>query len=234
MPAALGSVYKSAADHVLLELRGLLYSGSLKPGARVSIDELAERFGVSRTPVRDAIFALRVEGLLTIEPRVGVFVRPISNEEVLDVYRIREALDPLVVMLATERSTPEERLDQLDTVHLLEMTASEHDVASYVNLLEQRRESLLAMARSEALGDTLRTIDGRVRLLRFRNLSQSGHLAKSAQQHSLIAQAIFNQDSNGAAIAMTLHTRDARTRIMNLLAAEASVDETGSVSVFAE
>ena len=212
------SAYPSVKDHITAELRGLLYGGTLKVGDRVAIDEIAERFGVSRTPVRDAVFALSQEGLLVIEPRVGVFVRPITNEEVLDVYRIKEALEPLVARLATERSTPQERSDQLQAVKLLEAAAEERNVALYVDLLEQRREMLLAMARSEALGDCLRTIDGRVRFLRSRNLSQIGYLAASAQQHRLIAEAIYSDDSSGAAIAMSLHNRDARRRILALVA----------------
>lgn len=66
-------------------------------------------------------------------------------------------------------------------MHVLEKAATDNDVASCFDLLEQRREMLLDMARSDALRDSLRAIDGRVRFLRFRNLSQVGHPAKSAQ-----------------------------------------------------
>lgn len=225
--------YPSAKDYVAYELRSLLHAGRMPPGSRVSIDEIAERYGVSRTPVRDAIFALSAEGLLTVEPRVGVFVRKISQQEVFDLYQIREALDPVMATLATERSTSQERFEQLEAVRLLEMAAAERDVASYVELLEQRREVLLAMARADALRDSLRTIDGRVRLLRFRNLSQVSYLDRSAFQHRSIAEAIYNGDGSGAAMAMALHTRDARRRIFTLLA-DGEPDGVSPVSMFVE
>ncbi|MGH8967192.1 MAG: GntR family transcriptional regulator, partial [Actinomycetes bacterium] len=63
---------QSAKDVVADAIRALIHEGSMASGERVSIDELAERFGVSRTPVRDALQQLSVEGLVTITPRVGV------------------------------------------------------------------------------------------------------------------------------------------------------------------
>ncbi|WP_239123827.1 GntR family transcriptional regulator, partial [Sphaerisporangium siamense] len=90
----------SAKDVVAEEIRALIYNGTMASGARISTDELAERFGVSRTPVRDALQQLSVEGLVTITPRVGVFVREISPQEITDVYQIKTALEPMMAAWA--------------------------------------------------------------------------------------------------------------------------------------
>ncbi|MBB4699384.1 DNA-binding GntR family transcriptional regulator [Sphaerisporangium siamense] len=207
----------SAKDVVIEEIRALIYNGTMASGARISTDELAERFGVSRTPVRDALQQLSVEGLVTITPRVGVFVREISPQEITDVYQIKTALEPMMAAWAAERGTPEQRAAFRGAFDELERLARSDNVQEYVRALEERREALLAMARSDGLRDSFAVLDGRVRLLRFRNLSQPGRLIESAAQHRSIAEAIEAGDPDAAYIAMRDHMLDATARVRLLV-----------------
>ncbi|MGH8967193.1 MAG: GntR family transcriptional regulator, partial [Actinomycetes bacterium] len=200
------------------EIRALIHEGTMASGQRVSIDELADRFGVSRTPVRDALQQLSVEGLVTITPRVGVFVREISAQEITDVYQIKTALEPLMASWAAERGTEEQRAAFHESLGDLERAARDNDVPSYVRLLEQRREALLAMAASDGLRDALGVLGGRVRLLRFRNLSQPGRLSESAAQHRALADAIAAGDPEAAYTAMQAHLQHSTVRVQELLA----------------
>lgn len=209
---------RSAKDAVVEEIRALIHHGDLRLGERVSIEELATQFGVSRTPVRDALWQLSAEGLVTIEPRVGVFVREISDREVTDVYRIKGVLEPVMAAWSAKRGTPSQRREFLTSVDNLDAAASSGDVATYVRLLEGRREALLDMAGSQPLRDTLAVLDGRVRLLRFRNLSQPGRLLESSAQHRKVAQCVARGDSVEAEKAMRLHMNDAEDRVRRMLA----------------
>jgi DNA-binding GntR family transcriptional regulator len=208
----------SLKEAVTEEIRGLIHREELAVGRRVSIEDLATRFGVSRTPVRDALFELRAEGLVSIESRVGVFVRAIGDREAMDVYAIKVALEPLMAQLAAERGTLEQRQDFYQSVGELDADAKAGDVAHYVSLLESRRARLLEMANSVALKDSLSVLEGRIRLLRFRNLSQPRQLERSAKQHRAIALAIQAGDGDAAHEAMRLHMLDARRRVRALLA----------------
>src|ERR1700733_9219430 len=167
---------KEAATEVI---RGLIHSGEIGAGERISIEALASTLGVSRTPVREALWQLSVEGLVTIQPRVGVLVREIEDQEVLDIYRIKGVLEPLMAEWAAERGTPGQRQQIYDSVDELDAAAEADDVTRYVALLEERRGRLLAIANSSALQDSLGILEGRVRLLRFRNLSRPGQLDRS-------------------------------------------------------
>lgn len=220
---------QSAKEAVTEAIRGLIHSGEIGMGERISIEALASTFGVSRTPVRDALFQLSVEGLVTIQPRVGVLVREIGEQEVLDIYRIKGVLEPLMVEWAAERGSPEERQALYDSVDRLDDAAAAGDVARYVGLLEDRRATILAMVGSSALQDGLSILNGRVRLLRFRNLSQPGQLGRSARQHRLVAKAIRDGDAAGASKAQQAHMKDAMARIRSLLAKEKD-DGTGRVA----
>ncbi|MDF5753176.1 GntR family transcriptional regulator [Spongiactinospora sp. TRM90649] len=207
----------SAKDVVIEEIRALIHNGTVASGERISTDELAERFGVSRTPVRDALQQLSVEGLVTITPRVGVFVREISPQEITDVYQIKTALEPMMAAWAAQRGTPEQRAAFHGTFDELERLARANDVQGYVRALEERREALLAMAGSDGLRDSFAVLDGRVRLLRFRNLSQPGRLTVSASQHRPIAEAIEAGDAEAAYTAMQKHMLDATARVRLLV-----------------
>lgn len=207
----------SAKDVLVERIRELIYSGELAPGERIGVQELAERFGLSRTPVRDALWHLNSEGLLRIAPRVGVFVRQIPPQEVLEVYRMKGALEPIMASWAAERGTVAERTQFHRSMTALRRMARSGDVEGYVDLLEERRQSLLDMARSAVLADELAVIDGRVRMLRHRNLSQPGALRVSVRQHGEVAAAVHAGDAQRAFDAMSAHMLDATARVRQLL-----------------
>ncbi len=208
--------WSSAADAATEHLRELINSGQLAPGAKVVIDKVAAQLGMSSTPVRDAFKRLQTEGLVDIVPRVGVYIREIPADEVRDVYAIKELLEPLMVRLATLRGTPEQRESLLSSSAALLSLSEQGDVDKYVNLVEERRVLLLAMAESEVLREVFRAIDGRVRLLRYRNLAQPGRTNESAIEHDRIGRAISAGDPEEAGALAGYHVESA-TRWLNRL-----------------
>jgi DNA-binding GntR family transcriptional regulator len=235
MTARVGSLrVLSAKQAVTEEVRALIHQGELRFGERVSIEALAVRFGTSRTPVRDALFQLSSEGLVSIEPRVGVYIRNITDQEVVDVYQIKGLLEPLMASWAAERATSSQREQFHASLESLDQAASDGDVALYVTLLEERRRALVEMAGSPALDDTLTVIDGRVRLLRFRNLQQPERLAQSAAQHRAVADAVRDGDPERAYETMRFHMHDALVRVRRLLQSDAAGTRTGTRSLRAE
>lgn len=223
MPARVGSLrVLSAKEAVTEEVRALIHQGELRFGDKVSIEALALRFGTSRTPVRDALFQLSSEGLVSIEPRVGVYIRAITDQEVVDVYQIKGLLEPLMASWAAERGSLPQREQFHSSLASLDQAAADGDVALYVTCVEDRRRALVEMAGSSALDDTLHVIDGRVRLLRFRNLRQPGRLAQSAAQHRAVADAVRDGDPERAYETMRFHMHDALVRVRRLLRTDAA------------
>lgn len=209
--------FASAKEHCADALRSMLHSGALNSGDRLNLKALSEEFGVSTTPVREAAWQLRTEGLLEVTPRVGIFVRFISDDEVLDIYDIKAALEPLMAQWATERGAESERRRYANGFAALSRAAARSDLAVYVRLIEERRQQLMRIAGSKSLCDTLEVIDGRVRLLRYRNLAQPGSMDASVRQHRLVAEAIGQGEAALAKVRMAEHMTDAGLRIRNLL-----------------
>ena len=113
MPASNG---ESSKEQIYTELRHAIIMGHVKPGERLNVDELAGRYGISITPVRDALQALCENGLLTQKPRSGFFVPEITLKELRDLLEMREILELSAVARAAERIT-EHELAELDAVH---------------------------------------------------------------------------------------------------------------------
>lgn len=208
----------SAKDWAVEQVRSKLHRGELSPGDRVLTEALAQELDISRTPIRDALWQLEREGLVTINPRVGVFVRHISPIEIADIYRIKQAIEPLMAEWAAERAPASARNRYFEAVTGLKVVADAGDVDHYIDQLEQCRAELLRLARSAPMADIIGSIDGRVRLMRFRDLSQVRLLAQSAEHHLTVATAILEGDGERAFDAMRIHMVDVAKRLQKLFA----------------
>jgi DNA-binding GntR family transcriptional regulator len=120
------------ADEIALKIEADIASGAIPAGAVLRQGRLAEQFGVSRTPIREALRLLAAEGIVAFSPNRGVRVRGTGDEELTEAFRIRADLEGLAVELATPRFTPEA---------LAALTAAEQRYAELTHeLVEQRRE----------------------------------------------------------------------------------------------
>lgn len=212
--------YRSAADLATEDIRNRIHSGQLAWGMRIAIDDLAAQMAISSTPVRDALKRLENEGLVEIIPRVGVYVRVIPTEEVVEVYTIKQSLEPLMARWATLRAGPAEAESFTASIPDLMRLAAEGNVEAYVNLIEERRKAFLDMSRSQVLREIFHTIDGRVRLLRYRNLEQPGRMRKSALEHRAVARAVAAGDADRAAALTADHVRSATESVLKLIRQE--------------
>jgi DNA-binding GntR family transcriptional regulator len=111
-----GGAAGTKADEIALALEDAVISGELAPGTVLRQETLSDRFGVSRTPIREALRRLAATGLVSFEPNRGVRVRTISREELREAFLVRAELEALVTELATSRMTPAdvERLAEAD------------------------------------------------------------------------------------------------------------------------
>jgi DNA-binding GntR family transcriptional regulator len=127
---------------VVDRLRALILSRHLKPGERLVQSELAERLGVSRTPVREALHKLAAEGLVTISHYKGASVAALSRAELEGIYSVRTALEGYAAFLAAQHLTDED-LDVLDAL-LLQMKEA-YQAGDRVRLLEVNRQFYLCL-----------------------------------------------------------------------------------------
>jgi DNA-binding GntR family transcriptional regulator len=200
-----GGRRRTLADELRLQLADEILRGLISPGAALDETELARRFGVSRTPVREAIRQLDASGLVEVRPHRGAVVARPSEERLIGMFEAMAELEALCAGLAAERMTAAER-GALEAVHE-ELRALMHggDPQHYHEVNEAFHATIYAGAHNSYLAEMTHATRKRVQPFRraqFRNL---GRLAKSHLEHDRVVVAILRGDRVGAAAAMRLH-----------------------------
>ena len=204
-PAAGGVGRRTLADELRLQLADEIVRGLISPGAALDESELARRFGVSRTPVREAIRQLDASGLVEVRPHRGAVVARPSEERLIGMFEAMAELEALCAGLAAERMTAIERA-ALEAVHEgLRALVHGSDPQHYHEVNEAFHATIYAGAHNSYLAEMTHATRKRVQPFRraqFRNL---GRLAKSHLEHDRVVVAILRGDRAGAAAAMRLH-----------------------------
>jgi DNA-binding GntR family transcriptional regulator len=182
---------------VIPALREAIVGNLLAPGERLTEVALAARLGVSRTPVREAFSQLEREGLVTVLPRVGVFVREITARDIEETYIVRAALETLAVELATQRRTPVGIAQLDDTLADMAAAVEAVDEVEYTGALDRYYAVVMAMADNATLEATHHSLLGPVRRLRRIAMTHPGRMAASYKLSVRIRDAIVHGDPAG-------------------------------------
>lgn len=185
-------------EKILETIRDAIIDGTLKPGEKVAEPELAERFGISRTPIREAFRQLESEGYLTVIPRKGAVVVSYSEKDVEEFYAIKSILEGYAARRACENLSARE-LEKLQAINgkLLHL-ADEGDFKHFFKVHNDFHEMFLRAADNEKLYDLIMNLVGKFHRLRIASLSLPGRMHISVQEHEKIIEAFRNKDADTA------------------------------------
>ena len=203
----------SATDHVLDALRTAILAGELAAGETLRQEDLAERLGVSRMPVREAIKRLHSEGLVEVLPSRRVRVAELSRAEIEDIYDMRAALEPLAIRLAVPRLT---KAQLRDAAHALEAADDEEDADTFGVRNAAFHLSLMnACERTRLLNGIASLLDLSDRYQRAA-LRHDEHNALVRAEHAALLEAARAGDAEEAARLTEAHVRGAGARLLGL------------------
>jgi len=198
--------YKPLREIVLDALREAIISGVLEPGERLMEIQLAEEMGVSRTPVREAIRKLELEGFVIMIPRKGAYVAGVSHKDVKDVFEIRAALEGLAAGLAAQKVTQEE-IEQIElALHY------EREPASLEEMVQSDTDFhalLYKASRNERLIQILGNLREQIQRFRTTSLAVPGRVKNAIQEHKALADAIARNDVEDAQRLAAAHIENA-------------------------
>jgi len=197
----------SAREQVYLALREAIVSAELEPGRRLSENELAERLGVSRTPVREALVRLRDERLVAIVPQLGTFVTLISADGVADAHFVREALECAAIRLATERCTEEDLAELQSNLAAQDRAQAGGDAETFDRLDEALHRRLCELSGHESAWDLSRRANGHLDRVRRLSLPEPGYLGEMVAEHREVVAAVAQGDPDAAEAALRHHLR---------------------------
>ena len=191
----------SLSGRVFQKIRDDILQGKYKEHDELREITLGNELGVSRTPVREALRQLELEGLVTIIPNKGAYVTGITRKDVRDIYAIRSSLEGLCARWATEHIT-QEQLDELEEILLLSefhMKKEGSNNAEQVCVLDGRFHDILYEASgSRILGKLLSDFHKYVQVTRKSSVVSEERARKSIREHRQILRAIEEQDADSA------------------------------------
>ncbi|GAB4303413.1 MAG: GntR family transcriptional regulator [Desulfuromonadia bacterium] len=188
--------HQTLREKILETIRNAILTGELKPGARVSEPDLAARFGISRTPIREAFRQLESEGYLTVIPRKGAVVATFSPKDIEEFYEIKSILEGYAARKATPHLTPRD-LERLRSINArLGDIAATGDVNLFFKAHNEFHELFIRACGNEKLADMIRGLVGRFKRLRTASLSMPGRMEISVTEHAKIIDAFERRDPN--------------------------------------
>lgn len=209
--------YKPLREVVFESVRGAIISGVLKPGERLMEVQLAEKLGVSRTPIREAIRKLELEGLVIMMPRKGAYVADLSLKDITDVLEIRAALEGLASGLAALRITDEE-IEELELIALQFHKAIEAD--DFDNIVQKDIEfhdKIFKATRNEKLLQITNNLREQVQRFRLMYINKSNKSKDLAKEHYEIAEAISKRNIDVAEKIAKKHIENAEKYILTMV-----------------
>lgn len=210
--------YKPLREIVFQYLREAILEGKLEPGKRLMEMQLAEELGVSRTPIREAIRKLELEGLVIMVPRKGAYVADVSVKDMLEVLEIRAALEGLAASLAAERMTAKE-IKSLKT--LAEEFKKFHLEKNFQGMVEKDvefHEKIFVSTRNEKLYQISQSLREQIYRFRVRYISEYDQSKNLVIEHDKIFRAIAEGDRKMAYDYGWEHIESLRKHMINSVA----------------
>lgn len=190
--------HQTLRERILETIRDAIMTGVLKPGERVAEPELAERFGISRTPIREAFRQLESEGYLTVIPRKGAVVVSFTERDVEEFCAIKSILEGYAARKACERMTDRE-IEKLQAINeRLRHLADEEDIRHFFKVHSDFHDLFIKAADNEKLYDLIVNLVDKFQRLRFASLSLPGRMRISVEEHEKIIEAFRRRDADEA------------------------------------
>ena len=209
--------YKPLREVVFNSIRGAIISGVLKPGERLMEVQLAEKMGVSRTPIREAIRKLELEGLVVMIARKGAYVADLSIKNITDVLEVRAVLEGLASGLAALRMTDEEIKDLELTARHFEQAMNSNDVEGVIQTDIEFHEKIFKSTRNEKLQQLANSLMEQVQRFRVMYLNKAIKSTNLIKEHYKIVEAISRRNREMAENIAKIHIQNAEKDMMRLL-----------------
>lgn len=206
-----------SADIIRETLREAILDSRFGPGARLREEELATYFGVSRTPVREALQVLRTEGIIEFLPNQGARVATLTTDDILALYLVREVLEGLAARLAAVRMKGDQRQQLLDILSEMEAATARNDPEEIADLNLKFHAQVRLAANNPYLNRFLEQVEHAVRRFGQTTFSYPGRVETSMEEHRRIIDAVLAGDPAEAERVAIDHMQTARQLRLQML-----------------
>lgn len=201
LPIVPTALYQEVAER----LRQRIFAHELPPGSWIDEQRLAEEYGISRTPLREALKVLASEGLVTLKPRRGCYVTEISAQDLQDIFPLLALLEGRAVAEAIQQARPAD-IAELEALHArLEQAAQNRKIERFFETNQEFHRKLQELSGNRWMLTLVQHLRKVMKLSRLLSLSHEGRLEQSLEEHRRIMAAIRRGNIEEAEIAMRDH-----------------------------
>lgn len=201
-------------DVVFNTLRQAILTGELKPGERLMEIHLANRLGVSRTPIREAIRKLELEGLVTMIPRRGAEVAQITEKNMIDVLEVRRTLDALCAELACDRIDEEATENLKIACDNFERAVGSKDAKKIAQADVELHDIIVKATGNSRLIQLINNLSEQMYRYRYEYIKDSSQHSRLIEEHRIIYESILKKDKETASQAAKMHIDNQEKAIM--------------------
>ena len=201
--SALTLTPRALYEEVAELLRQRIFRRELEPGSWIDELKLAEEYGISRTPLREALKVLAAEGLVTMKVRRGAYVTEVSEQDLSEVYHLLSLLESDAAAVVAERAT-DAQLQELQGLHR-ELEAAAGDRERFFAVNERFHMRLLELAGNRWRNQMVADLRKVMKLNRHNSLLKSGRVEESLAEHRAVMEAIARRDAGAAMQRMREH-----------------------------
>jgi DNA-binding GntR family transcriptional regulator len=206
------------AESLRQHLEAEISAGRLEPGSRLDEQEIAERFNVSRTPVREAFRLLAANDLVELRGRQGAAVRSIGPHKLIEMFQVMAELEGLCARLAARRITKPQRA-KIEEIHeRLKAVAQDADVDAFYDVNQEFHEAIYEASHNAFLADQTRKLRNQVAAYRRRVTHMPNRIVDTLHEHEAIMAAIFAHDTERAHGTMRDHLNLLGNDLLDFLA----------------
>lgn len=213
------ALYQEVAER----LRERIFSHELPAGTWVDEQALAEQYGISRTPLREALKVLASEGLVTLKPRRGCYVTEISDRDLDEVFTVMAMLEGECARAAALRAS-EADLARLQAIHAdLEKAAGADDIDGFFEANQSFHHAIQQIADNRWLMHVIEDLRKVIKLSRHHSLYSEGRLEQALAEHRAVLDALLERDADAAQARMREHIRSGRAALERIAKARTKV-----------
>ena len=212
--------YLPLRDVVFNTLRQAILRGELKPGERLMEIQLANKLGVSRTPIREAIRKLELEGLVLMIPRKGAEVAEITEKSLRDVLEVRRALEELSVQLACEKITKEEIRELESVAKEFQQVVKSSDITEIAEVDVRFHDIIYTATDNQKLIQLLNNLREQMYRYRVEYLKRDGVFPQLIAEHEAIIRHIENNEKEKATEVMCRHIDNQVEAVIDVIRAK--------------
>ncbi len=208
---------RSLTAIIFERVREDILNGKYSNGDKIVEAKLAEELGVSRTPVREALKQLELDGLVESLPNRGVVVKGITDQDIVDIYTIRLATEAIAARWAVERMEDSE-LEQLKEIYdLMEFYTFKEDVEKTFELNTKFHETMYRGTKSRYLEHVLKDFQLFIKSTRNESLKSEGRIDHALEEHKRILDAFLRRDADSAVDALVNHIINSKNNVSSLI-----------------